>query len=198
MYFLFILLIIVMIYILFIKNNDENFEFKPAEQPEINKLTVYKSSDYTDNEKDKFMRTFGTDVFSVYKFLKNDKMKNQLWSYCIIYKNGGIYSEETINDISVFDGEGLVLIVDNNTFMNTLFASPKPNNQVLKYVIDLSIKRIIDNEITDNSKIDYITGSKCFNDGIIQYMSEHDKPVYKNLDQYIKYNSKLITVLSHP
>jgi hypothetical protein len=200
MYFLFILFIIVSIYILFIKKTwNENFEFKEHNKindPMIDNLVVYEPSKFTNDDKDKLMRTFGTDIFSVYKLLKSDIMKTQLWSYCIIYKNGGIYSEnEFTNDISIFDRDGLVVLIKNNLFYNSLFASPKPNNPILKVIIELCVKRIVDNEIIDDEQIDYITGSKCFTDGILQYLSENDNPIYKNLNDYIKYKSKILTVL---
>ncbi len=194
MYFLFILLLIVIIYILYIKKR-ENFEFK--EQPSIDKLVIYTPSKFTNDEKDKLMRTFGTDIFSTYKLLKSDIMKNHLWSYCMIYKNGGIYSDEQ-QDTSIFDNDGLVVIIKDNLFYNGLFASPKPNNPILKTIIELCIKRIIQYDVVDNEKIDYITGSKCFTDGILQYLSENDKPVYRNLNDYIHYKSKLLTVMGHP
>jgi hypothetical protein len=53
----------------------------------------------------------------------------------------------------------------------------------------LSIKRIINNEIIDEEKIDYITGSICFNDGIEQYLLENN----------INNKSRVITILKdHP
>ena len=199
MFFLIILLIIVIIYIL-VKPKKEGFEFNPEKinLPIKDKLKIYSSSDFNDTEKDKLMYTFGQDIYSSYKFLKLDKMKNNLWSYCFIYKNGGIYiNKNKIEDVSVFDKDGLILIpeLNDNLFDSEIFACSKPNNPILKNIIELSIQRILNNEVIREDMIEYITGNRCFTDGVKQYLSENNIPVYNNINDYVKYKTKDITVL---
>ena len=197
MYFLLFLFIIVIIYILF-KNKREGFEFKPEKME--SSLQVFQQKDITNDEKDKLMLTFGKEIYSAYKLLKIDSMKNHLWSYCLIYKHGGIFindSKYKIKDKSIFNKDGLIVVPDlkYNLFNNWIFSSASPNNPVLKNIIDICIKRIIENQVIKEEYIDYITGDQCFTDGILQYLSNNNKIIYTNVNDYVQYKNKLFTVV---
>jgi mannosyltransferase OCH1-like enzyme len=195
MYFLLLLLLIVIIYLVFRKKK-ENFEF---ETPEIPTIKIYNHKDYTEEEKDKLMIKFGKDIYNIYKRLKHETMKNDLWSYCFIYINGGVYIDTStfVGDISIFKEDGLIVVTNekNNLFCNTIYASSTPNNPVLRNIINLSINRILENEIIKEEIRDYITGEQCFTDGILQYLSENNKKIYEILIDYVKYKNNIITVL---
>jgi mannosyltransferase OCH1-like enzyme len=201
MYFLLFLFIIVIIYTMFRKRK-ENFEFKSKiiDIPEIDKLEIYSQNMFNNDEKDNLIRTLGQDIFSAYKLLKIDSMKNDLWSYCLIYKNGGVFIDEKlelIGDKSIFNKDGLIVVpeLNENLFSNSVFSSPKPNNPILKNIIELSVNRIINNEIVKEEMIEYITGKQCFTDGIQQYLSENNKKYYADINNYVKYKSRDITTL---
>ncbi len=194
MYFLLFLLFIVLFYII---TKKEGFETNNL--PEIKQLKLYNTSTTTNDERDNLMKTMGKSIYSVYKIVKYERMKNNLWSYCVIYKNGGLYMDETknIQDTSVFNKPGLVVVPEknDNVFCDWIFSSSKPNNPILKRIIENCVERILDNEIIDEDKIDYITGNICFTESILQYLSENNRQTFDNVNDFVKYRNTDLTVI---
>ena len=194
MYFLLFLLFIVLFYIAIRKEG-----FEPNNLPDMKQLTLYSTSTNTSDERDKFMKTMGKSIYSVYKTVKYERMKNNLWSYCVVYKNGGLYIDETkgIQDTNIFDKPGLIVIPEknDNLFCDWIFSCSKPNNPILKYVINNCVERILNNEIMDEEKIDYITGNICFTESILKYLHENNRQVFDNVNDFVKYRNKDLTVI---
>ena len=91
----------------------------------------------------------------------------------------------------------LVCGPENNTHLcQWCFAAPK-NSSILKYIIDLSVKRILEiPQIKGEHIIHYLTGPGCFTAGIELYLKDNKQPVYENKLDYKKYRNHMMCVFN--
>lgn len=140
-----------------IKKNNPNFEIKY----------------YSDKDCEEFLENnFGLEIISVYKKLRPGSFKADLFRYCIIYKNGGIWSDLTddflvpIEDIINFKKDNLVLVRDSEcrgySGIQIGFMASVPNNPIFLEVINKVVFNV-KNNFYGKSPLD-VTGPKVFYD----------------------------------
>jgi len=155
---------------------------------------------YTNEMCDEFMRTdmveeFGDVIYEVYNRLPLPVMKADLWRYCVIYKYGGIYADADAickcdpNIFTMYDTM-IVCAPENSTHLcQWTFAAPA-NSPILKSIIELSIKRIINMQVIKGEHvIHFLTGPGVFTDGIEKYFNENDIHVYADKKLYYRYKN---------
>lgn len=149
---------------------------------------------------DNFIKTnFNEKINNAYSMLPIGVMKADLWRYCIIYKNGGIYSDvDTVCKINpiIFMNNSLLTFVpenDTNLFCQWSFSAPK-NSPILKTIIDLSVERILTNQIKGKNIIHFLTGPQLFTDGIELFLKKNNFQTFDNRIQYINYPNSIIKV----
>jgi mannosyltransferase OCH1-like enzyme len=137
---------------------------------------------------------FSGPVYEAYQKLPMAVMKADLWRYCVIYKNGGIYADtDTVCKVfpNLFITDALLTVVPElNTpyFCQWVFSAPK-ESPILKSIIDLSVERILTiPEIKGEHIIHYLTGPSVFTDGIEKYLKENGKPTFDEENKYKYYN----------
>jgi len=164
---------------------------------------------YTNEMCDEFMRTemvaeFGDVIYDVYNKLPLPVMKADLWRYCIIYKYGGIYADtDTICKCNpnIFTTHDAMIVCapedDTLHLCQWTFAAPK-NSPILKSIIELSIKRILNIPVIKGEHIvHFLTGPGVFTVGIEKYLQENNMKTFKNKKQYACYkNSAMICFIS--
>ena len=73
---------------------------------------------------------------------------------------------------------------------NWVFAAPK-NSPILKEIIDLATKRILNYDFTKNIKGDnfvhFLTGPGCFTDGFEMWLQKEDMKLYEDRKKYSNY-----------
>jgi mannosyltransferase OCH1-like enzyme len=149
---------------------------------------------YDDKMCDDFIReNYDEDTYRAYSRLPMSVMKADLWRYCIIYKYGGIYADtDTICRIDpylIVNNSSLLTIVPENDvhLCNWIFYAPV-NSPILKSVIDLSVKLILEiPEIKGEHIIHILTGPGVFTRGIELYLQQNNLPTYQNKTEYTNY-----------
>ena len=167
----------------------------------------YKYKFFTDEQCQSFMETvmikedFGRDLLRAYNKVPLAVMKADLWRYCIIYEYGGIYADADalcMGDINIFTMPKTKLIMgpENNVhYCQWTFSAP-PKSPVLKHVILLAIKRILNTPIIKGEHIIHeLTGPGVWTDGINSYYS--DTSIVKSKDPRFIYNNKELVCLKH-
>jgi mannosyltransferase OCH1-like enzyme len=131
---------------------------------------------YDDNECLKFIKEhFDESVANAYMSLIPGAYKADLWRYCVLYKEGGIYMDIKYiphNDfrlISLTEQEHFVLDADHHSVYNALMVC-KPNNPILFKAI---------NAIVRNVKVKYY-GSSCLEPTGPQLLGKFFPPFVKN------------------
>lgn len=122
---------------------------------------------------------FSEEYLTVFKSLKPYSYKCDFFRYCVVYNEGGVYTDwkmvclkpldEYITDTSTFVGEWDYKIPD---LINGFFASC-PKNTLLKLAIDLCVF----NTKTRNYNLKnflYPTGPGCFGVAFSKYMKTHN------------------------
>ena len=179
---------------------------KPELRKCLNSWLKYKNKYrifYYDNAScDSFIKNnFSDDVYRAYCRLPMAVMKADLWRYCIIYKYGGIYTDadaECRIDPDIFTTPKTLLVCgpeqDNLHLCQWCFAAPK-NSPIIKSIIDLSVERILTiPKIQGEHIIHYLTGPKCFTDGIELYLKEINNQTFVNKLDYQKYRNNVMCV----
>ena len=149
---------------------------------------------YDDAMVEQFMRdVVGGIIYEAFQKLPIKVMKTDLWRYCVIYEYGGIYADaDTICKINpnIFLTEAFLTIVpehDNIHLCQWVFSAP-PKSPILKEVIDLSVKRILEtNPIKGEHIIHYLTGPGAFTDGIERYLKNNNKQTFSRKKEYYNY-----------
>jgi mannosyltransferase OCH1-like enzyme len=135
-------------------------------------------------------------------------MKADLWRYCIIYENGGIYADA--DTICLIDPKYLINFYYNynlifalegkyglpNLFCQWWFAAPK-KSPILKIIIDNIVNKILSTNfqnITDTNFIHKITGPTIFTESIEQYLYMNNIPIFKNKYNYLLHTNKLVKI----
>lgn len=156
---------------------------------------------YTNEMCDEFMKTdmvelFGEGIYEAYNKLPMAVMKADLWRYCVIYKFGGIYADaDTIckcnpNIFTMYDTMLVCAPEDEHSYLcQWCFAAPA-NSPILKSVIELSIKRILEMPVIKGEHIiHFLTGPAVFSDGVENYLKENNYQIFKNRQQYFVYKN---------
>ena len=149
---------------------------------------------YTNELCENFMKNeMGGEIYDAYIKLPMAVMKADLWRYCVIYKYGGIYADaDTVckynPNILIRSGALLVIVPENSTHLcNWVFSAPK-NSPILKSVIDLSVKRILNVSVFKGEHIiHHLTGPGVFTDGIEAYLEQNGKPTFTDKKKYYMY-----------
>ena len=123
---------------------------------------------------------FDTNVLNAFDSLIPGAYKADLWRYCILYKNGGVYLDikyESVNGfkfINLMEKEHWVLDMDKNGIYNALMVC-KPNNEILLKAI---------NKVVTNVKNKFY-GSNCLHPTgpimLAEFFTQSDK---NNFDMY--------------
>jgi mannosyltransferase OCH1-like enzyme len=180
---------------------------KPHIQNAVNSWKAYSKTFnyqfYTDVMCNTFIKeNFSADVYAAYMRCPLAVMKADLWRYCVIYHFGGIYADsDTIckRDPTLFiQGNAQLLIVPENSvhLCQWIFAAPK-HSPILKSVIDLSVKRILEiPEIKGEHIIHHLTGPGVFTDGIESYLQNNNLPIFKDKNKYVNYPDPILFVFN--
>ena len=147
---------------------------------------AFKYQLFDDNDCYNFIKAhFDESVLNAYESLIPGAYKADLWRYCILYINGGIYLDikyGAINNfkfINMSESEHFVLDADNTGIYNALLCC-LPNNQKLLGVI---------NAIVENVKNKYY-GNHCLEPTgpllLNRFFSQQEK---KSLNMYHTYNT---------
>jgi mannosyltransferase OCH1-like enzyme len=157
---------------------------------------------YNNGMCDKFMKeNFDETIYGAYSMLPMGVMKADLWRYCVIYKNGGIYADvdAVCNvDPNIFIGTAELIVspeIGNPYFCQWTFAAPA-GSPILKSIIDLSVHRILNTQIKGEHIIHYITGPELFTDGIEMYLKQNNLPTFDNKIDYFEYPSPILRVFN--
>lgn len=158
---------------------------------------------YTDELCDKFMRdNFDHKTYNIYINLPLPVMKADLWRYCVIYINGGIYADtDTIclSNPNLFINNSLLTIApENNLHLCQWTFSAPPKSSILKTIIDLCIERLTENiDYSNYNFIHHLTGPGLFTDGIEKYLNDNNYNTYDNKNLYSIYSYPFMKVYTH-
>jgi len=183
----------------------KSFEYIQSKPHILNAVNSWKQ--YTDFEYhfysnemcEEFIRAhFDENVFKAYMRCPMAVMKADLWRYCVIYIHGGIYADtDTVcmEHPNMFRKDDCLLAFTpengHNYLCQWVFAAP-PLSPVLKTIIDLSVKRILDMEVIKGEHIiHYLTGPSLFSDGVDEYCKSANMYLPPNRLMYVGYPGKL-------
>lgn len=153
---------------------------------------------YDDEKQDLFMKNHFPNIYDMYKNLPLPVMKADLFRYCEIYVNGGIYADADAILIGspydfLIDKALLVIAPENDDHLcQWTFAAP-PKSPILKSIIDTSVNKI--KEVNEDYKslgqhfVHMTTGPGVFTKGIETYLMNNDLPVYNKKGQRKKYEN---------
>ena len=103
---------------------------------------------FDDNDCREFIKNnFSDDVLNAYDSIVPSAFKSDLWRYCILYKNGGIYLDikyKCINNfklINLTEKEHFVKDFDNDRVYNALICV-KPQNEILLKAINKIVENV--------------------------------------------------------
>lgn len=160
---------------------------------------------FDDNEcRDFIKNNFDKDVLWAFDKLIPGAYKADLWRYCILYKNGGIYVDikfKCINNfrlIALTEKEHFVHDLNENGIYNALMAC-KPGNEILLKCI---------NKIVENAKTNYYGDSMLHPTGPMLMENFFTKELKRNIElkletftldktnqHLINYNNKYIMMI---
>jgi len=162
---------------------------------------------YDDEMCDKFIKeNFPENVYLAYTILPISVMKADLWGYCMIYYNGGIYADtDTICQVNpeIFIKNNLLvcsLEKGKKYFCQWVFAAPC-KSPILKKIIDLSVERILNTHSIKGEYIThYLTGRSLFTEAIILYLKNNNIKIpngswFNSVKQYFIKNDILYAEL---
>ena len=100
---------------------------------------------YDDHRRDKYMKTQSKKIYKLFSKLKYQAHKTDLFRYCILYEQGGIYldADSVIVkkiDTKIFDKDCMFVYDSNCKNIFNGFIYTKKNNLIIKKVIDYMIK----------------------------------------------------------
>lgn len=169
------------------------------------KNTGYEYNFYNNEQCEEFVKNnFDKNVYNAYIKCPKPVMKADLWRYCVIYINGGIYADAdtklvgNIDDISSKKAL-LVGVPENSThFCQWVFAAP-PKSPILLEIINKVTNKIntadkpINAENYTEHYIHGFTGPAIFSEAIDDYLKKQNLEVYPNdKNEYVgKYNDIL-------
>jgi mannosyltransferase OCH1-like enzyme len=148
---------------------------------------------FDDNDCRNFIKdNFDENILNAFDTLKPGAYKADLWRYCILYKNGGIYLDikyRPLNNfrfITMTEKEHWVLDTDKNGIYNALMVC-KPGNEILLKAI---------NKIIENVKNKYYGNSFLEPTGpllLSSFFSTNEKNLFDmKHNEVFDHNSKII------
>jgi len=155
---------------------------------------------FDDNDCRNFIKdNFNQDVLNAFDTLIPGAYKADLWRYCILYKNGGVYLDikytpyNGFRFINLMEKEHWVLDMDKHGIYNALMVC-KPNNEILLKAI---------NKVVDNVKRKFYGHSPLHPTGplmLAQFFTQSDKnnfdmyhDIYRSItNRFIFYNGYLV------
>lgn len=157
---------------------------------------------YDDNDCREFIRlNFSEDILHAYDALIPGAYKADLWRYCILYKNGGIYMDIKLSCINGFklielcESEHYVLDREEVIYFNTptpiynALMVCKKNNPFLLAAIDKVVKNVKTNYYGFNGL--YPTGPGMLSE-LIQELKTKDISPNLNIDMYHYYDGSVL------
>ena len=147
---------------------------------------------FDDNDCREFIKNnFEINVLHAFDSLIPGAYKADLWRYCILYKNGGVYLDikyrplNKFRFITMMEKEHLVLDADNNGIYNALMVC-KPGNEVLLKAI---------NKIVENVKNKYY-GSSCLEPTgpmlLSSFFSTNEKNTFDMKHSFLTHENRFI------
>jgi len=146
----------------------------------INKLNIEKIIYFNNDDCKFFMKRLGKKYYDAYNMLIPNAFKADLWRYCILYQNGGIYGDLTQYFLVNYDvnkeNVDMVFVKDilKNDIQISFMASKKKSN-FFKYVIDNITTNIL-NKNKGNSVFD-ITGPRACARNFLKFFSVNEIPL---------------------
>ena len=133
---------------------------------------------FDDNDCRNFIKdNFDANVLNAFDSLIPGAYKADLWRYCILYKNGGVYLDikyapfNGFRFISLMEKEHWVLDIDKNGIYNALIVC-KPNNEILLKAINKVVANV-KNKFYGNSPLEP-TGPLMLS----QFFTQNDKKIF--------------------
>lgn len=161
---------------------------------------------FDDQMCDKFMKQEFPDLYQLYSSLPLPVMKADLWRYCVIYKNGGIYADmDTVLKIDprMFLKNSLLVGVPENKvhLCQWVFAAPA-GSPIIKSVIDSIVERCdkVENMKTFNSEhfVHELTGPKVFTEGVEKWLKSEGLELFRARDKYSRYKNSKMWIFDYP
>jgi mannosyltransferase OCH1-like enzyme len=147
---------------------------------------------FDDDDCRKFIKNnFDIEILNTYDSLIPGAYKADLWRYCVLYKNGGIYLDVKYLPVNKFkfinltENEHWVLDADKNGIYNALIIS-KPNNPILFAAI---------NKIVENVKKNFYGNNALDPTGpglLSQFFSNEEKSQLDMYHDYYNYDNRYI------
>jgi len=159
---------------------------------------------YDDNECREFIKeNFNKEVLDAFDSLIPGAYKADLWRYCILYKNGGVYMDIKLKPLiklkTLINNNNFYYVNDNpsnklcnnNKGIYNAFIISYPNNIIFKECIN-SIVENCKNKYYGNNTLD-ITGPCLFGNIIYKY---YDYNYDKMIEFYLKADGKIYNLLN--
>ena len=169
---------------------------------------VFRHVFHSDDQARQFVQEhFDPRVLEAYDKCPLAVMRADLWRYCVLYENGGVYADadthllrpHTPSLFQRFPRAWLVAAMEYDSFFcQWTFACP-PRSVFLKTIIDLSVDRILAMEtIRGEHVVHFLTGPVVFTDGIEKCLEAHGYSICpdesRRVDFYSHYQNEFLHV----
>jgi mannosyltransferase OCH1-like enzyme len=156
-----------------------------------------------DDCKDFIKKNFEKDVFMAYNALVPGAYKADLWRYCVLYKNGGIYLDIKFGCINNFrlieltEAEHFVKDRWNCGIYNALMVC-KPGNELMRYAINNVVENVKNNFYGESSL--HPTGPALLRDIINknQLSNINIDMLHEECGGFIRYKKKFVISTTYP
>jgi mannosyltransferase OCH1-like enzyme len=173
---------------------------------------TYKYMYWTDELSDKYIyENFDEKVKEAYFCLYARAYKSDILRLCILYEFGGLWCDISSEcffsfDKIISDEINIVLVKDNpsqvsNGNIYQAFIAVEPNNDIIKYVLDITVDRVLNFTQYD---IDYpwihnetiaVTGPTIFAIALNKYLNRNPQKIFN--EGFINNNKNKILLLDH-
>jgi mannosyltransferase OCH1-like enzyme len=135
---------------------------------------------FNDNDCNSFMKDFGEKYYKAYNMLIPNAFKADLWRYCVLYKNGGIYGDLTQYFLIKYnvnkENVDMVLVKDGlREDIQISFMATIKNNNFYKYLIDNITNNILNKNKGEN--VFDITGPRACAKYFFKFFSINSIPL---------------------
>lgn len=161
---------------------------------------------FDDQMCDKFMKQEFPELYELYSSFPLPVMKADLWRYCAIYKNGGIYADmDTVLKVDprMFLKRSLLVgVPENKTHLcQWIFAAPA-RSPIIKSVIDVIVERCNKVENMDRFKSEHfvheLTGPEVFTEGVEKWLKSQGLELFRERDKYSRYRNDKMWIFDYP
>ena len=141
----------------------------------LEKNTDFKYEFYDDDMCEEFIKNnFDNRTLTAFQKLNKGAAKADLWRYCVMYKNGGVYldldSSIHINLDEIINKYNNYILYDSSNNLVQWIMMYSPNNKLLKKTIEMSVDRIHNNE----ENIFIATGPQVLSDAFFSMVLNKD------------------------